>query len=466
MSMVAPISATGAARAGARRRWRGRAPERGAGGRHGDRAGRRDPRVARAGRGRRRAAPSAPRSGWRWWRRSGFGDVLRRHGPRRRDRPSVPWALRRPARAARSRCWRSPRWRCGRRCHARAPSVGRLGVVGLLDLSANGLYALATDEGAASRGLGARLALPGGRPSCSRASCSRERVRRVQEVGIVLALAGVRARSAQADAEQRLEPRDRRLGVAVSTVAIPSAAAGLRLPGRSSTNTHALRRDADRARRRARRSPASACASRARRRSRRRRTARRSASGRSASSPHEFDTSPVRTPARRAARTASSIASSGCMPREQAVDQPRRARRRRASAAKRGSKSSSVIVPLLERRPSRSRAVGSSRKRSRTASGSSPSARQKAANDSKTLVVRTPPKSTSSPCVRQSPCAIRHARSATSGTPCVEQVEERVVGRARQRAACRSPRGRPPTSTAPASCTSARRDIERPERSS
>ena len=68
-------------------------------------------------------------------------------------------------------------------------------MIGVLDLGANGLYALATQEGLLSVvPCSARSTRRS--PSCSRAFVLAERVARIQEVGVVLALAGVVAISA------------------------------------------------------------------------------------------------------------------------------------------------------------------------------------------------------------------------------------------------------------------------------
>ena len=80
---------------------------------------------------------------------------------------------------------------------------------------------------------------------------------------------------------------------------------------------------------------------------------------------------------------------------------------------KRSENSSSVSSPRSSRRSSAS-ATGSSRKRRFTASGSSPSFSQNALNESKTFVVRTPPKSTRRPFHERE---IWSAASASAGTP-------------------------------------------------
>jgi drug/metabolite transporter (DMT)-like permease len=73
----------------------------------------------------------------------------------------------------------------------RAPlDVGRLGVIGLLDLSANGLYALATREGLLSVVSVLGSLYPAVTVVLARVVL-KERVAPVQEVGVLLALAGV-----------------------------------------------------------------------------------------------------------------------------------------------------------------------------------------------------------------------------------------------------------------------------------
>src|SRR5215212_8734503 len=140
---------------------------------------------------------------------------------------------------------------------------------------------------------------------------------------------------------------------------------------------------------------------------------------------------PVRTPARLAARTASSIVSSARMPaNRRSISPPDRLSS--STAANLDSNSSSVKRPV-SRSASSSRAIGSFMNRSRTVSGSRPSASQNSRKDAKTSVVRTPPKSTSNPrrapsgTVRDVPCPLGDLRHAP-----VEQLEERVVGRARE----------------------------------
>src|SRR4051794_29331833 len=100
-------------------------------------------------------------------------------------------------------------------------------------------------------------------------------------------------------------------------------------------------------------------------------------------------------------------------------------------AQKRRSNSSLASLPS-SRSKSSWRPSSSLRKASRTRSGSRPSASQNAANDSKTLVVSTPPKSTRSP--------LRVATGHLFGAlgqfddAFAEVLEERVVGRAAHRA--------------------------------
>ncbi len=71
-----------------------------------------------------------------------------------------------------------------------AVDVGRLGVIGLLDLSANGLFALATREGLLSVVSVLGSLYPAVTVVLARVVL-RERVARLQEVGVLLALVGV-----------------------------------------------------------------------------------------------------------------------------------------------------------------------------------------------------------------------------------------------------------------------------------
>src|ERR671935_1057384 len=104
-----------------------------------------------------------------------------------------------------------------------------------------------------------------------------------------------------------------------------------------------------------------------------------------------------------------------------------------SAAQKRASKSASASAPF-SRSKRRSRAAESRRNASRTASGVSPSAAQNSANESKTLVVSTPPQSMSSPA--RASGTERHRLGATGelehAVP--ERLEERVVGRPADRA--------------------------------
>ena len=75
------------------------------------------------------------------------------------------------------------------------PSISLLGMIGVLDLGANGLYALATTEGLLSVVSVLGSLYPAVTVVLARVVLA-ERVARVQEVGVVLALAGVVAISA------------------------------------------------------------------------------------------------------------------------------------------------------------------------------------------------------------------------------------------------------------------------------
>src|SRR5947207_4876506 len=106
------------------------------------------------------------------------------------------------------------------------------------------------------------------------------------------------------------------------------------------------------------------------------------------------------------------------------------------TCAKRGSNSASLSLPT-SRSKSSWRASASWRKRWATASGSRTSARQKALKDPKTLVVRTPPKSTSRPWRATVPSsAMGDVPGALGdlGHALAEHLEERVVGGAGQQA--------------------------------
>ena len=76
-----------------------------------------------------------------------------------------------------------------------APSLAVLGMIGVLDLGANGLYALATQEGLLSVVSVLGSLYPAVTVVLARIVLA-ERVARIQEVGVVLALAGVVAISA------------------------------------------------------------------------------------------------------------------------------------------------------------------------------------------------------------------------------------------------------------------------------
>src|SRR3954453_22716952 len=125
--------------------------------------------------------------------------------------------------------------------------------------------------------------------------------------------------------------------------------------------------------------------------------------------------------------TAISMSRSGRMPpKSRSMSPGPRAGSSPRCAQKRRSNSSSASLPS-SRSKSRSRPSPSSRKAERTVSGSSPSASQNALNDSKMFVVRTPPKSTSSP--------LRGAKGHLFGAlgelddALAEALEVRVVGR-------------------------------------
>jgi drug/metabolite transporter (DMT)-like permease len=76
-----------------------------------------------------------------------------------------------------------------------APSLALLGMIGVLDLGANGLYALATQEGLLSVVSVLGSLYPAVTVVLARVVLA-ERVAREQEVGVALALAGVVAISA------------------------------------------------------------------------------------------------------------------------------------------------------------------------------------------------------------------------------------------------------------------------------
>src|SRR3954467_293802 len=95
------------------------------------------------------------------------------------------------------------------------------------------------------------------------------------------------------------------------------------------------------------------------------------------------------------------------------------------------SKSSLASLPS-SRSKSSWRPCSSLRKASRTRSGASPSASQKAAKLSKTFVVRTPPKSTRSPLRVATGHRLRAVGQLDDAL--AEVLEERVVGRAAHRA--------------------------------
>ena len=255
--------------------------------------------------------------------------------------------------------------------------------------------------------------------------------------GAASATSARRASAPSVHAEQLLELRHRRSRVAVlapSPSRAPAPAGGC-TAGRRRTRSARARRRAARRRARTSRAPACGCPISPEITTPSNSSAKRRAVV--ARVPHEFDTSPVRMPARAARRARRrACARRGRMPanrrsiRPSAVASP-------SSAAKRASNSASLDAPasrsrraasraarvLAEQRRARCRAPGPRRGRTR-------------ANESKTLVVRTPPKSTSRPSRGHAPlpCAIRHARSASVGHALLEQVEERVVGRAREAA--------------------------------
>ena len=215
MSIVAPISATGAAvpvLVGARRRASGPGALQIAG--IAARAGRRDPRLARgepagrapsSGAGARRDRPGA-RGG------AGLRDVLRRRRPRLGRPSSVPWALRRRALDARSCCVRHRRARRARPALPRdAAQLRRARDHRRARPRRQRALRARDDRGAAVGRRRPRLALPGRSRCCWPGSSWASASRRVQEVGDrAWRCAGRGRRSAQADAEELLELRDRR----------------------------------------------------------------------------------------------------------------------------------------------------------------------------------------------------------------------------------------------------------------
>src|SRR3954454_2429154 len=149
--------------------------------------------------------------------------------------------------------------------------------------------------------------------------------------------------------------------------------------------------------------------------------------------PHELEIRPVRTPRSWKAATASIISSSG----------PRSAQRRSIRFSLRSSsspsaapncrsKSASSIWPS-SRPKSSPRAVSSSRNAWRTKSGSRPSRSQKPANAVNTLVVSTPPKSTSNPRRGLSTEGRLLGALGEHQHALAELLEVGVVGRARDR---------------------------------
>ena len=226
-------------------------------------------------------------------------------------------------------------------------------------------------------------------------------------------------RLAQRDAQQLLELRDRLSASVWCTVAMPSASRRLEVAGRGRRRRRTPRAQADAlgAERVDRR--VGLAHARPRPRSPSRRRARRSGRGRRrAPSPHEFEIRPVRMPARlgRARPRRASPRRRSARPNSR-VDEPvvalgeRRAPRRTAR-----SNSACVELPELELEAAAARGSGSLRNASRTRVGlRGPRRSQNAAKLSKTFVVRTPPKSTSSPCAQprqaRAPRRARRARA-------------------------------------------------------
>ena len=139
-------------------------------------------------------------------------------------------------------------------------SLGALAIIGVLDLGATGCSRSRPPRGCCrSSPCSARCTRRS--PWCWRGFVLSEQVSRTQGIGIGLTLAGVVAISA-GDAEQLLELRDRLLGVDVVHRRHPDRRAGLRLPGGRRRTRSASGAQPDAARRRARRSPGRACGSR------------------------------------------------------------------------------------------------------------------------------------------------------------------------------------------------------------
>ena len=137
--------------------------------------------------------PTAPRSGWRWWRRPGSG-----RSSSASTAPSegadVSWVI-----VVSRSCSLALLVIAALAVRPALPrdgaSLAVLGMIGVLDLGANGLYALATQEGLLSVVSVLGSLYPAVTVVLARVVLA-ERVARVQEVGVVLALAGVVAISA------------------------------------------------------------------------------------------------------------------------------------------------------------------------------------------------------------------------------------------------------------------------------
>ena len=210
-----------------------------------------------------------------------------------------------------------------------------------------------------------------------------------------------------------------------STVAMPSARAGLEIAGQV-VDEHAAAGSRPSARRPSRRSPGRACARRPRRRSPRRRTARREARRSYGATPHEFDSRPVGRPARRAARDAVEHRAVRAACREEAVDQPlavddaeqrgeARLELRLVSPPVSSSASSCARLagpPEARRAPRRARSPSASAERARTRRTRRSSGRRRSRRSARQ---------------RDRACPLGELRHAL-----VELVQERVVGRAGQ----------------------------------
>ena len=241
-----------------------------------------------------------------------------------------------------------------------------------------------------------------------------------------------RGGQAQADAEQRLELRD---VAAASRGAAPSPcrarAAGLRLPGRSSTNTSAGR-TARGARRRARRSPASGLRMPTSPEMHpARRTARRAARGRSPRRP--TSSTAARCAARRRSRpdgVEHRLVGAACRRTGgRSAPRPRDAEQRGEARLERPP----WPAARLEARPSRLARGRVLPEQSRTVSGGRPSARQNARERLEDVGGEDAAEVDEQPVALIGyPARSASARSAMSGTPCSSRSKNGVLGRARQ----------------------------------